>query len=358
MRTTVEKYPVGICLVLVILLFFGMGSAEAMSPDGNASSAVSASDVYIAPIGGFTTSDVYAGPNATYDIDYLFYSRGYGPGTVTCNVSAWDFFGYVPDDELTASMDPSVFTVEPGHVYHSRLHVITGPAFASPAKLNSPIYRFSTYQINIDLNVTLQNDTFNYGDDSVSIRAPLIIPGLPAAESDRLIIPINDTAFDLQTGESYSIPVEFSRGQGIGTVSYNLSDTPLNVTIIPAEFVARDGQSYPAQLSVHADRSLTPGNYSFTLDAVGASGIESPYSRVFFINVTAPANVPTRSSFPVAFAVLAVIAAGIFWQGVVKRGDPGGLCRGREGTESHRGSGPDVFPPGPTTNTFTFPVLK
>ncbi|WP_424026675.1 hypothetical protein [Methanoregula sp.] len=317
----VEKYTVGICLVLAIFFFFGMGSAGVASPlasspvtstpVSNTTPAVSTSDVYTAPIGAFTTSDVYAEPNTTYDIDYLFYSRGYGPGTVTCNVSAYDFFGYVPDDELTASMVPSVFTVEPGHVYHSRLHVVTGQAFASPKKLNSPIYRISTYQINIDLNITLQNDTFNYGDDSVSIRGGAFIPGLPAVESDRLTIPENDTAFDLQTGESYSIPLEFSRGQGIGNVSYNISDTSLNVTVTPAEFVSRSAQSYPAQLSVHADRSLTPGNYSFTLDAAGASGIESPYSRVFFVNVTAPAEVPTQSSLPIAFVVFAVIVSGI-----------------------------------------------
>lgn len=327
MMKIVKKYLVGICLVL--FFFFGMGSAGVASPlasspvtstpVNNTIPAVSTSDVYTAPIGGFTVSDVYAEPDTTYDIDYLFYSRGYGPGTVTCNVSAYDFFGYVPDDELTASMDPSVFTVEPGHIYHSRLHIATGPAFASPAILDSPRYRHFTYAIFIDLNVTLQNDTFNYGDDSVSIRGPLIIPGLPAVESDRLTIPENDTAFDLHAGESDSIPLEFFRGQGIGNVSYNISDTLLNVTITPADFVAKGGQSYPAQLSVHADRSLTPGNYSFTLDAAGASGIESPYSRVFFVNVTAPAKVPTQSSLPIAFAVFAVIVAGIFWQGIVKR---------------------------------------
>jgi hypothetical protein len=329
MRTTVEKYLAGICLVLVIFFFFGMGSAGVASPpassrvtsspEGNTIPAASTSDVYTAPIGAFTTSDIYAEPNTTYDIDYLFYSRGYGPGTVTCNISAWDFFGYVPDDELTASMAPSVFTVEPGHVYHSRLHVVTGPAFASPKKLNSPIYRISTYAIVVDLNVTLQNETFNYGDDSVAVRAGGFIPGLPAAETDHLTIPENDTAFDLHAGESHSIPVEFSRGQPIGTVSYTLSDTPLNVTITPPEFVAKDGQSYAAQLSVHADRSLLPGNYSFTLDAAGASGIESPYSRVFFINVTEPAKVPTQSSFPTVFIIFAVIVEGIFLMGFVKR---------------------------------------
>jgi hypothetical protein len=94
MMTMVKKYRAGICLVLVIFFFCGMGSAGVASspasspvtspPEGNTIPAVSTSDVYTAPIGAFTTSDVYAEPNMTYDIDYLFYSRGYGPGTVTC----------------------------------------------------------------------------------------------------------------------------------------------------------------------------------------------------------------------------------------------------------------------------------
>ena len=326
-----QKFRAGICLVLIISLFCGMSGAEAVSPESSPapipsestlSPAVSTSDVYTAPIGGFTNSDIYAGPNATYDIDYLFYSRGYGPGTVTCNISASDFFSNVPDNELTASMDPAVFTVEPGQVYHSRLHIITGPSFAPPAKLNSPQYAYGhiTYAVSVDLNVTLQNNTFNYGGDSVAIRAGGFIPGLPAVETDHLAIPENDTVFDLPDGGTYSIPVEFSRGQAIGVVSYNLSDTPLNVTIDPVEFVAKAGQSYPAQLNVRADRNLTPGNYSFTLDAVGADGIESPYSREFFINVTAPEKVPTQSPLPIAFAIFAVIAGGIAGRCVAKRG--------------------------------------
>jgi hypothetical protein len=290
-----------------------MGSAENTSPKGNASSAIPPGDVYTAPIGAFTVSDVFAEPNTTYDIDYLFYSRGYGPGTVTCNLSAYDFFGYVPDDELTASMDPSVFTVQPGHIYHAQLHVVTGPAFASPKKLNFPWFRVSTYSIVIDLNVTLQNNTYNYGDDSVSIRPPGGIPGLGLIESDRLEFPINDTAIDLHAGDNYFIPVTFYRGKGIGNVSYNISDTSLNVTISPSEFVARRNQNYPAQLSVHADRNLKPGNYSFTLDVDGADMYS--YPPVFFVNVTAPADVPTQSSIPTALAIFVVIGVGIVWCG-------------------------------------------
>jgi hypothetical protein len=327
-----QKYRGGISLLLIFFFFCGIGSADVSlspnssllttsAPDNNAFSAVSASGVYTDPIGAFTISDIYAAPNTTYDIDYLFYSRGYGPGTVKYTVLATDYFGTVNDDELTIRMDPAVFTAEPGQVYHSCLHVVTGPAFASAAKLDSPVYRISTYSILIDLNVTLQDSTVHYGDDSLIIRAPVIIPGLPAVESDRLIIPANDTGFNLHIGDSYDIPVAFSRGQGIGNISYTISATPLNVTIVPPAFTAKHYLRFPAQLSVHADRNLTPGNYSFTLDVVGASGIGS-YSRIFFVNVTSPEipkGVTQQSLLMIALAVSALVVAGIVWCGVVKR---------------------------------------
>jgi hypothetical protein len=288
---------------------------------GNLSSDIAANALYTAPIGAFTVSDVYANPNGTYDIDYLFYSRDYGPGTVTCTVSAWDNFGYIPADELTASLEPAAFTAEPNHVYRCRLHVVTGPAFAAPEKLNSSQYLngHMTYSVEIGLNVTLQNNTFNYAGDSMRIREPLIIPGLSAVESDRLIIPANDTAFTLQASESNTVPFEFYRGQGISNISYNLSTTPLNVTVVPQDFVAKQDQKYPAHLIVHADRSLAPGNYSFTLEAIGADGIRSPYLQEFFVNVTAPEKVPTQSPLPVMFVIFAIGAAGIFRMSLVRR---------------------------------------
>jgi len=307
-----EKYLMGMCLTLIIFIFFVVGGAGATSYNGDVSKNDLPDDVYTAPIGGFTQSNVFAEPNSTYDVDYFFYSRGYGPGTVSCNLSAYDRYGYVSNDELTASMDPAVFTIEPGQIYHSQIHVVTGPNFASSAIVHSPMYGHITYNIVIELNVTLQNNTVHYADDTLYIQNE-ISPGQGVFESDELKIPINDTVIDLHAGDQYLIPVEFHRGSDIGNVSYNISETPLNVTITPSEFIAKSsGQLYPAQLSILADRNLAPGNYSFTLDADGAEGVHSPYSRTFFVNVTAPANMSTQSPLPIAFAIFAVIvAAGI-----------------------------------------------
>ena len=83
-----EKYLMGMCLALIIFIFFVVGSAGATSYNGDVSTNDFPGDVYTAPIGGFTQSDVFAEPNSTYDVEYFFYSRGYGPGTVSCNLSA------------------------------------------------------------------------------------------------------------------------------------------------------------------------------------------------------------------------------------------------------------------------------
>jgi len=309
-----EKCLIGMCLGLIIIIFFMVGTAGAATYNGDVAKNDLPGDVYTSPIGGFAQSSVFAEPNATYDVDYFFYSRGYGPGTVSYNLSAYDRFGYVSRDELTASMEPSVFTVEPGQIYHSQIRVVTGPDFASGEKVHSPgsPYEHMTYNIVIGLNVTLQNNTVHYADDTLYIQNE-ISPGQGVFESDELKIPRNDTAIDLHAGDRHLIPVEFHRGSGIDNVSYTVSETPLNVTITPSEFVAKSSdQWYPALLSIHADRNLAPGNYSFALDADGAQGMHSPYSRTFFVNVTAPENTPTQSPLPSAFAVLSVIvAAGI-----------------------------------------------
>jgi hypothetical protein len=304
-----EKSLRGMCLAAIVFLFFIVGSAGALSDNGNAAKNDLPGDVYTAPIGGLTQSSVFAEPNSTYDIDYYFYSRGYGPGTVRCNLSAYDRYGYVSRDELSARMDPAEFSVEPGHIYHSQIHIVTGPDFASSAIVNSPPYRHMTYNIVIGLNVTLQDTTVHYADDTLYIQNE-ISPGQGVFESDELKIPVNNTVIDLHAGNQHLIPVEFHRGSGIGNVSYHISETPLNVTMTPPEFIAKSSdQWYPAQLSIQADRNLTPGNYSFTLDADGAEGMHSPYSRTFFVNVTTPEKAPTQSPLPVAFAVVSIIVA-------------------------------------------------
>ena len=131
-------------------------------------------------------------------ISITLYSRGYGPVSVNVdNLSAYDFFGYVPDDELMANMRSVSVHGRTWYVDHAGLRRRHRPDLHHRKNVNSSIYRISTYSIVID-RMLPQNNTFNDCDDSMSFRGPVIIPGLPLFESDRLEFPINDTTFDLQ----------------------------------------------------------------------------------------------------------------------------------------------------------------
>jgi hypothetical protein len=148
-----------------------------------------------------------------------------------------------------------------------------------------------------------------------------ICPGLPGVYSDRLDIH-NSTVFCLKAGEEQDIVFTFYRYpyMGTGNISYTVSETPLNVTV-PAEFVTtRDNYIYPGMIKVHADPSLSPGNYSFSLNVIGTRGsFSSTPPGLFFVNVTPREKTPVlqmQSSLPIVLPVLAIVVLGIFYWGI------------------------------------------
>jgi hypothetical protein len=160
----------------------------------------------------------------------------------------------------------------------------------------------------------------------VTVNATVVIPGRPADESDRFhILKGNEnftrrgdecTAFDLKAAEERNVRMAFYRSTGMGNVSYIISDTPLNVTVIPSEFFAMSGSDHPAIMTIRADPALPSGNYSFTLDILGAKGTET-YSREFFVNVWHPWELPLlyqQSPLLIALPIFALLALGLFWR--------------------------------------------
>ncbi len=128
---------------------------------------------------------------------------------------------------------------------------------------------------------------------------------------------------DLHGGDQYLIPVELHRGSGIGNVSYNISATPLNVTITPSEFVAKSSGGILSRTDQYSCRSKScTGNYSFTLDADGVEGIRLlPYSRAFFVNVTARKIRQHSHRSPSRLR---------FWRSLWRRGHANLLCDRRQ----------------------------
>lgn len=143
------------------------------------------------------------------------------------------------------------------------------------------------------INYSSHNQTLSPVDEPAT-ASTLVIPGRPSVESDmfrilnvtaNMILQFDEcTTFDLDAGDERIVKIVFYRRMHIGTISYTVSNTPLNVTVVPSEFFATNKYEYPAIITVRADSNLSSGNYSFILEAEGAIGTET-YSREFFVNV-------------------------------------------------------------------------
>ena len=112
-----------IILIILSLLIQGCISQQRIV---NASPAQS--DVYTAPIGGFEKTQAIIDPNETFETDYIFYSRNWGPGEVHYVIRG-ESGSYHPEpfviDPAQIRIVPSDFTAEPNHTYRSRLFLNT-----------------------------------------------------------------------------------------------------------------------------------------------------------------------------------------------------------------------------------------
>jgi hypothetical protein len=155
----------------------------------------------------------------------------------------------------------------------------------------------------------------------------LVCPGQPGVCSDGLLI-LNNTVFDLKAGEEQNIIINFYRPNcfydyGEGKVSYEVSDTPLNVTVPSEFFTTSDHGQYPGIIKVHANPNLAPGNYSFFLTVVGTQGsFTSTPPGLFFVNVKPNGESPfslQRSPLSIILPVLALVAIIACCRGIQKR---------------------------------------
>jgi hypothetical protein len=249
------------------------------------------SDQYYLPIGGFDSAYAHTTANNSLDVNYTFYSRNWGPGEVTYELNATGFYGKVPGKILTATIEPAVFTAEPGRKYTSRVHINTGPEFGSTSQRCGTDY-CEVGGVTLVMNATLENQKNHLCDDIFTVLSlsKTIAPGLPGTNSDYLEIE-NDMP-SLNPGDTIYDNISFNRGQGIGAISYEIQDTPLNVTIAPSEFIANKVASpYPSVITIHADHDLPTGIYPLYLHAVGGTGVTFKKKLLITVNVTAPGSV-------------------------------------------------------------------
>lgn len=205
-------------------------------------------DVYTAPFGGFSQS-LYLSfiPNGSFETDYIFYSRNYGPGEVILNTSS--------SENVSVTISPAIFFAEPNHTYSSHISVNTGSGTGTKG---------------VSINVTLANNLRHFGDDGMTIYTD-IHPGLISLNQD-LFSAENDTII-LNQGECQQYNLTYYRGlaAGLGTIDYTLSETPLSVSIVPSHFISKHGVGSPSIIFFYAPPTLPSGKYIVNLTVNGSS---------------------------------------------------------------------------------------
>lgn len=274
--------------IIAAVIHEGMLSVPEPDPHDAIMNGILDSDIYTLPIGGFDTWSVNIPPNSSTDISYTFYSRTFGPGKVTYEINAMDFEGKVPDRILNFSIEPAVFTAEPNRIYTSKVHIVTGPAFGSTTQICDRTGACKIGGVTLQMNATLENQKHHLCNDTFTVYAKsnMPIPGLWNTHRDSISLE-NDNP-ELHPGETIYLNMTLYQRNGIREISFAVVGAPLNVTVVPAAFVANQmAGPYPGVMKIHADRNLPAGKYPVWLNSTGGSGSQSPDTLLITVNVTA-----------------------------------------------------------------------
>jgi hypothetical protein len=246
-----------IFFILCILFLFTSGCVT-QSPNKN----VSLSPIYTAPIGGFVPTFVsVVEPNTTLEIDYIFYSRNWGPGQVSYTLDG----GFSSEPQFFY-IDPSSFRAEPGHIYKSHVFLNTShfPDYKAPDLSNGGELDPS----GINIKVSLEDNSTNFGDDSMFFFPEEHLYG-PMSWNQ---LSIDNCSIIVKRGETKTFNISFiedpKRGN-IGKISLTSSKTPLNITITPSEYIAKHGLDFPSVVSIAADPSQVQGQYPLNITING-----------------------------------------------------------------------------------------
>jgi hypothetical protein len=214
------------------------------------------SEIFSTPLGAFRNSWAVLTPNTTYETEYVFYSNAWGPGEVNYTLS-----GPIISDEAykdwNISIQPSTFAAKPNTQYRSRVTMKTGS------------HSFGEYGLPLMINVTLSNYSTHFCNDTL-VLYPGIPPGLYSVSQDSISV---KTPVIMKRGEIQNYPVRYVRGKwaGFDDISYEVSPSPLNISISPTIIHVKQGVDIPSLISINIPTSVLAGNYTFNLTVRGAS---------------------------------------------------------------------------------------
>jgi hypothetical protein len=253
-------------------------------------------EIFTAPIGGFEetqpgfATQALADPNSTFETNYIFFSKN-ETGEITYNLSfIYQGRQYLNNDHTHLKIIPSEFHVEPNHVYVSRVYLNTQ---FLPKDFYNYQSRGEIIPAHLSVDVNLNNNSVKYGRDDL-ILYPAWMPGPRFLDT----ISTENCSVTIKRGETRFFNTTYSRNviSGIGNISYTVTNTPLNISFVPPNFIVKQNTDFPITFSITAnDPSLVPGKYPVEIEVKGGSqslyftcgkDLYDQFEGKFLVNVT------------------------------------------------------------------------
>jgi hypothetical protein len=266
------RAAIALCIIMVAV-YIAVGCTgqriDAKINSGNISAHSNLPIIYTAPIGGFEVTDVTLVPNTTFETNYTFHSRNWGPGEVNYSLSAWYMNGSLDINrtnwccpflikQAQFKIEPSTFFVEPNHSYTSRVSLTSDTL---PKEFFSGVQYSgggAHYSARLNISVRLGDNSTEYADDQIFLQSTYM---RPLAHD---ILTTENCSVVIKRGEKKHINISYLyySDQGLKKINFTFSQTPLNTTIIPSDdFLVKHQVDFPAILTISAGSHLPPGEY-------------------------------------------------------------------------------------------------
>jgi hypothetical protein len=250
----------------IILFVFCLLISGCVTQPPAKNTSLSLPSVYTAPIGGFEKDTaVTIDPNSTFEAEYTFYSKSWGPGEVKYSMNLSYLNKTYPVDGNLLSIEPSRFFAEPNHIYKSRVFLNTRYL---PGDFFEPVNATlggAMYPAGLRVDASLSDNSTNFGSDFILLKSFHSGP----FNFDRIIV--EKCSITIKRGEMGKVNMTFlgAPDAGIREIKYILSQTPLNVTIHPPLFIAKHHLEFPSTIQITADPSLEAGRYPVSITISG-----------------------------------------------------------------------------------------
>ncbi len=218
--------------------------------------------IYTAPIGGFEITDATLEPNTTFETNYTFYSRNWGPGEVNYSLSVWYLNASYwccasPVSQVQFTIQPSTIFVEPNHSYTSKVS-LTSDTLPKEffTGFHYPGGGSEYYSARLNINVRLGDNSTQFADDQVFLQSrpsrPFVLDTLST----------DNCSVRMRQGEKKQLNLSYVyyQDRGLGKINITTSQTPVIITITPSDFIVKHGIEFPFILTISAGTMCLPKN--------------------------------------------------------------------------------------------------